>query len=61
MLFRVIDGIQQAQHFVDVSSQVEVIDRGVLQNSILVDDEQATQCNTLIEKNAVMFFKRRWD
>jgi hypothetical protein len=43
MFFAEIHSIQKSQDLIDTASQIQMVDRGVLENAILVNDEQTAQ------------------
>ena len=43
MFLGVVHGVEQAKYFLDATPEVQVVDRRMLEDSILVDDEEAAQ------------------
>src|SRR5687767_8890794 len=42
----VVNRVKQSKDFIDISAEIEMIDGGVLEDSVLVDDEESAQRNT---------------
>ena len=50
VFFGELEGFEDAQGFVDVSSEREVVDEGVSDNAFLVDKEEAAKGDGLVEE-----------
>ena len=54
MLGAVLEGLEKSEVFFDISSDSEIIDTGVLQDVMIVDEECTSQGKTCIIEDSVV-------
>ena len=54
MGFGELEGIEDAECFIDIAAERQVVDECVLDDAVFVDDEEAAKCDRLVEENSVV-------